>query len=188
MWDKNRMVTVDRFEVYIQTGVAKVSSGSCRWPAARRAAGPATGSRPPLRRGRSRSEVSQTQSVFCVAPRRDGAGVRPTDHRRDGRQKRVGRNRSDIRLWGFDRRRQAVGRCRGPAGDQGWVGGADGGVWEGRPRRWGGCNAHTPPDTGAGRGDGGTGRRRTVCGHDESRIAGRRAAPTRPSTSCICPS
>ena len=31
--------------------------------------------------------MSQTQSVFCVAPRRDGAGVRPTDHRRDGRQK-----------------------------------------------------------------------------------------------------
>ena len=31
--------------------------------------------------------VAETQSVFCVAPRRDGAGVRPTDHRRDGRQK-----------------------------------------------------------------------------------------------------
>ena len=31
--------------------------------------------------------MSETQSVFCVAPRRDGAGVRPTDHRRDGRQK-----------------------------------------------------------------------------------------------------
>ena len=30
---------------------------------------------------------AKTQSVFCVAPRRDGAGVRPTDHRRDGRQK-----------------------------------------------------------------------------------------------------
>ena len=33
------------------------------------------------------SGVSETQSVFCVAPRRDGAGVRHTDHRRDGRQK-----------------------------------------------------------------------------------------------------
>ena len=64
-----------------------------------------------------------------------------------------------------------MGRCRGPAGDQGWVGGADGGVWEGRPRRCGGCNAHTPPDTGAGRGEVGTGRRRTVCGHDESNEA-----------------
>ena len=28
------------------------------------------------------ARLSQTQSVLCVAPRRDGAGVRPTDHRR----------------------------------------------------------------------------------------------------------
>ena len=31
--------------------------------------------------------VAETQSVFCVAARRDGAGVRQTDHRRAGRQK-----------------------------------------------------------------------------------------------------
>ena len=35
----------------------------------------------------SREVVSETQSVFCVAARRDGAGVRQTDHRRAGRQK-----------------------------------------------------------------------------------------------------
>ena len=123
--------------------------------------------------------VAETQSVFCVAPRRDGAGVRPTDHRRDGRQKTG---------WTKPQRYPSMGIRSSEAGrgQVSWPGGGPG--VGGRSRRCGGCNAHTPPDTGAGRGEVGTGRRRTVCGHDESRIAGRRAAPTRPSTSCICPS
>ena len=72
--------------------------------------------------------VSQTQSVFCVAPRRDGAGVRPTDHRRDGRHNTG---------WTKPQRDPSMGirsseACREQVV---WHGG---GPWvRGRSRRWG---------------------------------------------------
>ena len=72
--------------------------------------------------------VSQTQSVFGVAPRRDGAGVRPTDHRRDGRHNTG---------WTKPQRDPSMGirsseACREQVV---WPGG---GPWvRGRSRRWG---------------------------------------------------
>ena len=72
--------------------------------------------------------VSQTQSVFCVAPRRDGAGVRPTDHRRDGRQQTG---------WTKPQRDPSMGIRSSEAGrgQVPWPGGGPG--VGGRSRRWG---------------------------------------------------
>ena len=74
------------------------------------------------------ARVSQTQSVFCVAPRRDGAGVRPSDHRRDGRQKTG---------WTKPQRYPSMGIRSSEAGrgQVSWPGGGPG--VGGRSRRWG---------------------------------------------------
>ena len=85
-------------------------------------------------RRQERITVSQTQtqtqpqSVFCVAPRRDGAGVRPTDHRRDGRQKTG---------WTKPQRYPSMGIRSSEAGrgQVSWPGGGPG--VGGRSRRWG---------------------------------------------------